>query len=88
MKKTFLTSLLSAALIITPIMGANAADKKSERAQLRQLVSLQERADHRASLKSAKSAEEREAIRTDYHALVQSRADAKGITLPEGYKPE
>ncbi|WP_292955426.1 MULTISPECIES: hypothetical protein [unclassified Neptuniibacter] len=87
MNKSLLTSMLSVILIVTPAMGVYAADKK-ERVNVRQLVTLQERADHRTSLKNAKSAEERDKIRTEYHLLIQKRADEKGITLPEGYTPE
>jgi hypothetical protein len=49
----------------------------------RQLMSPEERADFRDSTQSAQTVEERKRIRTEQHALMQERAKAQGITLPD-----
>lgn len=43
----------------------------------------QERADQRAKMGAAKTAEEREQIRKEHHKLMQERAKARGMTLPD-----
>ncbi|HWQ68914.1 MAG TPA: hypothetical protein VN494_02985, partial [Patescibacteria group bacterium] len=43
----------------------------------------QERADHRAKMRAAKTTEEREKIRMEQHKLMQERAKARGVTLPD-----
>ncbi len=48
-----------------------------------QLMTQQERLDHRARMRAAASAEEREQIRADHHERMQERARAHGITLPD-----
>lgn len=48
-----------------------------------QLMTRQERLEHRAKLRAAKTAEEREQIRKEHHEKMQQRAKEKGVTLPE-----
>lgn len=48
-----------------------------------QLMTRQERMEHRAKLRAAKSAEEREQIRKEHHEQMQQRAKEKGVTLPD-----
>ena len=48
-----------------------------------QLMTTQERADFRARMRAAKSAEERERIRLEHHKAMQERAQAQGKTLPD-----
>ena len=48
-----------------------------------QLMSEQERAEHRSRMLSAKSAEEQEQIRREHHEQMKLRAEARGMTLPE-----
>lgn len=48
-----------------------------------QLMSKQERAEHRAKMRAAKSAEEREQVRKEHHERMKERANAQGLTLPD-----
>ncbi len=48
-----------------------------------QLMTLQERAEYRARMQAATTAEERERIRTEHHELMKSRAAERGMTLPD-----
>lgn len=48
-----------------------------------QLMTQQERLEHRNKLRAAKTAEEREQIRAEHHTRMQERAKEKGVTLPE-----
>lgn len=65
----FMASTLSVAAE-TPIYGS-------------QLMSNQERIEHRSKLQAAKTTEEREQIRLQHHEQMQSRAKEKGVTLPD-----
>jgi hypothetical protein len=48
-----------------------------------QLMTRQERLEHRNKLRAAKTAEEREQIRAEHHTRMQDRAKEKGMTLPD-----
>jgi len=48
-----------------------------------QLMTPDERAEHRAKMRSHKTHEEREAYRMEHHKKMQERARKKGVTLPE-----
>lgn len=48
-----------------------------------QLMTRQERIEHRNKLRTAKTAEEREQIRAEHHTRMQERAREKGVTLPD-----
>lgn len=48
-----------------------------------QLMTQQERFEHRQRLMNATTAEERERIRTEHHQEMQKRAKERGVTLPE-----
>lgn len=48
-----------------------------------QLMTRQERVEHRNKLRAAKTAEEREQIRLQHHEQMQLRAKEQGVTLPE-----
>ncbi|MBS4095956.1 MAG: hypothetical protein KGZ83_03850 [Sulfuricella sp.] len=47
-----------------------------------QLMTKQERAEHRTKMRAAKTPEEREQIRKEQHQLMQERAKERGVTLP------
>jgi len=47
-----------------------------------QLMTQQERIEHRERLRNAKTAKEREQIREKHHMRIQERAKARGVTLP------
>lgn len=48
-----------------------------------QLMTEQERIEHRARMQNAKTAEERERIRLEHHNEMQERAKQRGMTLPD-----
>ena len=47
------------------------------------LMTKAERAEHRATIRSLKTREERERYRMEHHKRMQERAKEKGISLPE-----
>jgi len=48
-----------------------------------QLMTPQERSEHRAKMRSLKTKEEREAFRTEHHKIMQERAKKMGKTIPD-----
>ncbi len=48
-----------------------------------QLMTEQERVEHRETMRSLKTQEEREAYRKAHHEKMQKRAEERGVTLPE-----
>jgi hypothetical protein len=48
-----------------------------------QMMTEQERLEHRNRLRSAKTLEERERIRTEHHEQMVERARERGVTLPD-----
>jgi len=48
-----------------------------------QLMTEQERAEHRTKMRSAKSTAEREQIRKEHHERMKERAKTQGLTLPD-----
>lgn len=52
-----------------------------------QLMSEQERKEHRLQMRSAKSAEERERIRAEHHERMKLRAKERGMALPDDPPP-
>jgi len=48
-----------------------------------QLMTNQERIEHRNKLRAAKTAEEREQVRLQHHEQMQLRAKEQGATLPD-----
>ena len=51
------------------------------------MMTEQERVEHQARMRAAKTAEERERIRAEHHEAMQSRARAQGLTLPDTPPP-
>ena len=47
-----------------------------------QLMTPQERAEHRTKMRAAKTVEEREKIRKEHHDRMVQRAKERGVTLP------
>ena len=56
---------------------------KSEPIYGSQLMTRQERIEHRNKMRSMKTAEEREQYRLEHHAKMEQRAREKGVTLPD-----
>ncbi len=48
-----------------------------------QIMSDQERVEHRMQMRSAKTLDEREQVRSEHHKQMVERARERGITLPE-----
>jgi hypothetical protein len=96
MKHYFLPTVLAAALLPGVMTTAVAQEKvppAKEQAQDQeyiygsQLMTEQERAEHRAKMRAAKTEAEREKIRLDHHKKMQARAKERGVTLPDEPPP-
>lgn len=48
-----------------------------------ELMTRQERIEHRTKMNAAKSAQEREQVRLDHHEQMQLRAKERGVSLPD-----
>lgn len=48
-----------------------------------QLMTNQERVEHRTKLRSATTAQEREQVRLEHHEQMKLRAKERGVTLPD-----
>ena len=48
-----------------------------------QMMTNQERIEHRTKMNTAKTAQEREQVRLEHHEQMQLRAKERGITLPD-----
>lgn len=93
MKAKYLITVAFAGVLSLPLFAAIAVEneqlEQKEQAQVQQqvygwqLMTEEERAQHREKMRSATSAEEREAYRQEHHKLMQARAEAKGLTLPD-----
>ena len=88
-KRMLLVSTLSGVLLFSGGVLADEQERSQERVQTQeqiygsQLMTNQERAEHRHKMRAAKSAEERERIRNEHHERMKERAKARGVTLPD-----
>lgn len=73
-------AMLSAMALGLLVSGALGAD---ETVYGSQLMSNQERMEHRTKMKAAKTPEEREQVRVQHHEQMQLRAKERGVTLPD-----
>lgn len=48
-----------------------------------QLMTPQERAEHRTRMRTAKTAEDRDRVRNEHHERMKVRAKERGVTLPD-----
>lgn len=92
MKKVFyLVMFLSGVLLFSPTL-AFAQDQAQEQNQQQKrvfgwdLMTPEERAQHRETMRNMKTEEEREAYRMEHHKRMMERAKQKGVELPP-YKP-
>ena len=91
-KRPLIMSALATALILSAGF-AFAADQAPAQEQTQtkkqvqvygsQLMTQQERAEYRAKMRAAKTAEEREQIRKEHHESMKARAKERGVTLPD-----
>lgn len=89
---TSLMILLLAGALSSGALAADAADAPSkpqaqETIYGSQLMTPEERAAHRKTMRGMKTAEEREAFRAEHHRLMQERAKERGVTLPDTPPP-
>lgn len=90
-----ISSLASALLLISGFALAadkdQVKDKTQDQTQLRdqdrifgsQLMTEQERLEHRNKMRNFKTQQERDAYQLEHHKLMQTRAKEKGVTLPD-----
>ncbi|MDO9365466.1 MAG: hypothetical protein Q7T58_03855 [Methylotenera sp.] len=88
MKRTLVMSTLASGLLIAACAGF-AADETTVQEQVKeqvygsQMMTSQERMEHRKKMRAAKTAEERERIRAEHHEAMKVRAQERGVTLPD-----
>jgi len=91
LKRTLMMSALTGILVLTT--GFALADDQElsqqqgqahERIYGSQLMTEQERLEHRSKMRAAKTAEEREQIRKEHHEQMKARAKERGVALPDG----
>ena len=82
MKRRIYVTLFSAISIIM-LMHVTPTTIADETVYGYQLMTEQERAEHRAKMRSFKTEAEREAYRRQHHEMMQERARAQGVTLPD-----
>lgn len=86
-------SLIALAAGLVSSAGILAADASKNQSKIQepiygsQLMTPDERIEHRNKMHSLKTPEEREAYRQEHHSLMQARAKERGVTLPEAPPP-
>ena len=80
-RRTFVTLL--SAISISMLMQVAPTTVSEETVYGYQLMTEQERAEHRAKMRSFNTEAEREAYRQQHHEMMQERARAQGVTLPD-----
>jgi len=87
MKKTLLITTFASVLSLT-VGSALAEDSVKSQAQNQtqiygsQLMTKQERMEHRAQMRAAKSDAERKRLRKEHHERMKIRAKKQGVSLP------
>lgn len=80
MTKNTVKIMLSAMALGLMTSGAIAVDEPIYGSQL---MTNQERMEHRTKMSTAKTAQEREQVRVEHHEQMQLRAKERGVTLPD-----
>lgn len=86
MKKIILPITLFMVTSLAPLTVLHAEDQ-AQRVYGWQLMTQEERAEHRRKMQSFNSFEEREAYRLEHHQRMQERAKERGVTLPDAPTP-
>jgi len=81
-KKQFFISTL-VCLLLMPVGLVVADEDEGRQAYGWQLMTQQEREQHRMKMQSMETREEREAYRKEQHEMMEQRAKERGITLPD-----
>lgn len=86
-KQKTITSLAAAISLslaaMAPLATTAMAQQNTPQVYGSQLMTQQERFEHRQLLLNAETGKERERIRTEHHRKMQERAKEQGVTLPE-----
>ena len=90
LNKAVLMSVLAGALVLSGGFALAADQERTQRQEQKnerifgsQLMTSQERIEHRSRMRAAKTAEEREQIRREHHERMKERAKERGVTLPD-----
>lgn len=81
MKRTLLASAFAVALGVCA--GPASAADQDDRIYGSQMMTQQERNEYHDKMRAAKTADERDKIRREHHALMKERAKERGVTLPD-----
>ena len=86
LKQKLIMSALTGALALSSCLTLAAYDQ--EQTQQKQvcgseLMTEQEREEHRSKMRAAKTDKEREQIRSEQHECMKERAKERGVTLPD-----
>jgi outer membrane murein-binding lipoprotein Lpp len=86
LKTIVIMSALTGALALSSCLTLAAADQKqTQQKQVygSELMTEQEREEHRSKMRAAETDEEREQIRSEQHERMKKRAKERGMTLPD-----
>jgi len=88
LKRSISIAVLAGALAVAawPVSAADQARTKTQAQEPiygSQLMTRQERIEHRTRMRAAKTAEEREKIRAEHHERMKVRAKERGVKLPD-----
>ncbi|MDR9436099.1 MAG: hypothetical protein RI563_04440 [Thiohalophilus sp.] len=70
-------------LLLALSLSAPFVSAQEEQIYGQQLMTEQERAEHREQMRNMDSEEERKAFRQEHHERMQQRAEERGVTLPD-----
>jgi RNA processing factor Prp31 len=92
MSRNLLSLLLGSTLVLLSNLGFSAEEaRQRSQAQMQtntpiygsQLMTVRERNEYRARIRSATTEKERKMIQAEHHAHMQARAKERGLTLPD-----
>ncbi len=84
----YLVTGITALLLLAATPGISLATGESKTVYGWQLMTDQERTEHRAKMQGFNTEEEREAYRREHHQRMQARAKEQGKTLPDEPWPQ
>ena len=76
-------TLLAGLAVVTLVPAAGGALASDDHRYGWQLMTPEERAEHRQTMRSLETVEAREAYRLEHHEAMRVRAAEQGVTLPE-----
>lgn len=91
LRRTLTISMLTAMAVICVATAVSAEDQSPAQVQEQiygsHLMTEQERAEHRAQMRAAKTAEEKDRLRKEHHERMKIRAKERGVTIPDEPPP-